>query len=272
MNQKYGQFIRPGMVCALMLLLVFPVACGENGEVVELSSPPAPTATSRTAPVGMLTAHRAALNHIASHLAHDLPQSDADWTIYNITEADVIGRTTYRLKSGSCLMTISYPLTAPEATIYHVVVDDPAADFYWEGDIDAQGEVVIRPFDVGEETAVINLVDLADLRSTTRIEICELDWACYTPLLTINDTETITALVDALDTDLPLVTHAQCPAVYQIRFVLADDESHTFGYTCEMKTPVFLRGSQDFWNGQDGIAPDAFNEILLPLLTPVSGG
>jgi len=272
MDAKYWSTLWQRCQYAVLLLLFFTAACVQK--VDEGNSPPAetPVTESSIVPLGVLTAHEAALEHISSLYETVLPSSGTNWSVYNATPVNVIGTTTYRFKSANCTVTISYPLTAPESTVYHVVLDDSAAELYWEGDVDAQGEVVV-PMVLGGETAVfdsINIVNVANLRSTTQIEICDLDWVCYTPLLTINDIKIITTLVDALDTDLPLVPHAQCPAAYQIRFVLADGEHHTFGYTCEMKTPVFLRGSQDFWQGQDGIAPDAFNEILLSLITPVS--
>ena len=98
--------------------------------------------------------------------------------------------------------------------------------------------------------------------------LSRLDCASYTPLYTIGNPELISALVDALDSDLPLRPRTQCPAVYQLRFILEDGQHYDFGYTCQMMTPTFLRGNQDFWMGQDGIAPDAFNDLILPLIAP----
>ena len=116
----------------------------------------------------------------------------------------------------------------------------------------------------------INLVTLADLHTTVGIEICHLDCASYTPFYTIGNPELIAALVDALDTDIQLRPHARCPATLQLRFVLANGQHYDFGYACQMMTPTFLRGNQDFWHGQDAVAPDAFNELMLPLLAPGS--
>lgn len=114
----------------------------------------------------------------------------------------------------------------------------------------------------------INLATMAELRNTTQIEVCRLDCASYTPFLTIKDADLITALVKSLDTDIPLRPHARCPAVYQLHFTLRNGQHHYFGYTCEMMSPTFLRGNQEFWGGRDAIAPDAFNELLLPLIAP----
>lgn len=35
-----------------------------------------------------------------------------------------------------------------------------------------------------------------------------------------------------------------------------------------MMTPTYLRGGQAFWMGQDALAPDAFNQLILPLIAP----
>jgi hypothetical protein len=114
----------------------------------------------------------------------------------------------------------------------------------------------------------INLAIKADLRDATEIEVCHLDCASYTPFLTINGAELIAALVESLDRDIPLRPHARCPAVYQLHFMLRDGQHHYFGYTCEMMTQIFLRGNQEFWGGQDAVAPEAFNELMLPLIVP----
>jgi hypothetical protein len=114
----------------------------------------------------------------------------------------------------------------------------------------------------------INLTEMAELHNTTQIEVCRLDCASYTPFLTISNAELIASLVGSLDTDLPLRPHTRCPDIYQLHFTLEDGQHEYLGYTCEMMTPAFLRGNQEFWHGQDVIAPDAFNELMLPLIAP----
>lgn len=114
----------------------------------------------------------------------------------------------------------------------------------------------------------INLVTQTGLRNTKRIEICFLDCAAYSPLLTIDDVELIAQLVDTLDSDLILRPHARCPATYHLRFVLASGQHHDFGYACEMMSPTFLRGNDEFWRGRDALAPDAFNQMMLSLIAP----
>ena len=251
-------------IIAILILLLL-AGCGQTADT--------PTATPTTdangsvlaAPEGVQMAHAVLLTHLAEQFDLILPAAGASWQVELATPQSIIGTSTYRLSIDNCVVTISYPLTSPESTIYQVVLDDYAAQFHWEGEIDAQG-LVLSPVSEIALRGTINIVAAADLQSTVRIDVCELDFACYEPLLTIDDSDLVSDLVAALDREMPLVARARCPAVYQIQFTLADGQQRSFGYTCEMKSPVFLRGSQDFWGDLDGVAPDVFNKIMLPLL------
>ena len=114
----------------------------------------------------------------------------------------------------------------------------------------------------------INLVTLADLDQTFQIDVLRREdgnnstSAYFEKLFTITDTETIQAVVAALDRDLNLRPGAACPALYTLLFHLADGRQHEFGYACEMASPSFLRGGQLFWQGQDVLAPDALNRLF----------
>lgn len=256
----------------LMLVPLFIVGC--NLEVEESFNPltRVPTAVTAELPDGVRMARDAMVTYVTFKYDITLPVSDADWAVEYLALEDIIGAGAYRLTADSCVVTISNPLMAPDTTIYHVVLDDAAADFHWEGDVDCQGQVLPKSSAV-DNLAVstpntINIVTLADLHSTIGIEVCGLDCASYTPLFTIGNQELIASLISALDTDMSLRPHVRCPAVYQLRFILADGQHRDFGYTCQMMTPTYLRGNQDFWMGQDAIAPDTFNELMLPLIAP----
>jgi len=257
----------------LAFLLMFIVGCRPDIEETFTPFTPAPTAVTAKLPEGVKMARDAALAYV--NLNYDIwPRiSEADWEVACVTPKDIVGASAYRLTADSCVITVSYPVTAPDSTIYHIVLDDPATDFHWEGDVDVLGQVLPQWLSVDDlpYSSIphsINLVTLADLQNTVGIEVCHLDCASYTPLYTIGNPELIATLVDALDVDMPLRPHARCPATYQLRFIMANGQHYDFGYTCQMMTPTFLRGNQDFWMGQDAVAPDAFNELMLPLLAP----
>jgi hypothetical protein len=256
----------------LMLAPMFIVGCWLEVEESFTPLTRVPSAVTAELPDGVKMARDAMLTHVTSKYDIKLPVSDADWAVEYDALEDIIGAGAYRLTADSCVVTISNPLMFPDTFIYHVILDDAAAGFHWEGDVDCQGQV-LQPWSSANNPAVpvpdtINIVTLADLHSTAGIEVCRLDCASYTPLFTIGNQELIASLISALDSDMPLRPHVRCPAVYQLRFILADGQHHDFGYTCQMMTPTYLRGNQDFWMGQDAIAPDAFNELMLPLISP----
>lgn len=128
---------------------------------------------------------------------------------------------------------------------------------------------ICGPDSTGQEVGgSLNLVTVADLRQTTQIDVLRREdgddstSANFEELVTISDEEMIHSLLEALDTDLQLSPSASCPAYFTLVFHQADGSQHEFGYACEMASPSFLRGGQVYWQGQDVIAPDAFNQVL----------
>lgn len=259
----------------LMITLMLVVGCNPKFKETFTPLTLVPTPVAGELPAEVKMARDAALVFVNSNYDAGLRFPDANWTVERIVLENIGGTCVYRLTSDRCVVTVSYSSLHSDSAIYHVVLDDSAADFHWEGDVDAEGKVspLWWPEDdpsVSSVPPTINLVTLTNLRTTVGIEICHLDYACYTPLYSIGNPELIAALVDALDTDIQLRPRARCPATYQLRFVLANGQHFDFGYACQMMTPTFLRGNQEFWHGQDIVAPDVFNELMLPLLAPGS--
>ena len=114
----------------------------------------------------------------------------------------------------------------------------------------------------------INVYAAADLGQTTRIDVLQReDGQDSTPantkqLVSITDRQAIQALVGALDEELQLVQRASCPGFYTLVFHLADGSQVEFDYACQMMSPAFLRGGQSFWQWQEAVAPDSFNQLL----------
>ena len=265
---------RVALVFLFMVTAILIAGCAATPEENFTPVTQVPTAVATELPVGVQTARDAVLAYVTANYNISVSPSETNWRVNYITPQRILGIGTFRLSADNCELTISYPLVAADSTIYHVTLDDSETAFHWEGDVDAQGKVLVPTS--WEETAVsasdtINIVELADLHNTVGIEICRLDCASYTPLFTLGNPEQIANLIDALDTDMPLKPQARCPATYQLRFIQSDGQHYDFGYTCQMMTPTFLRGNQAFWQGQDAVAPDAFNELMLPLIAPVFG-
>ena len=63
------------------------------------------------------------------------------WSEENITPEGQVGSAAYRRTAGDMVMTVAYPITALEETVYRVSFDNTATGFHWEGDVDANGQV-----------------------------------------------------------------------------------------------------------------------------------
>jgi putative hemolysin len=126
----------------------------------------------------------------------------------------------------------------------------------------------------------VNPAKLAGLDGTVEIEILELNTAAatgYVHRLTVSDASVIARVVSALDVDLKLGPRVRCPAAYKLRFRLADGVVQEFGLGCDAENPAFVRGGQDFWQGQDAEPPAQFVALIQEQLaaapdeTPVVG-
>ena len=271
-KDRYQLWSKMGLVFLLTIIMFFATGCNATSERDFSAVRPLPTPIAAELPDEVKKVRDVALTHIDRQYDINLPMSDADWTVEYDILVDIIGAGAYRLTADTCVVTISNPVMGFDTAIYHVVLDDPAAGFHWEGDVDCQGQVLPSWSSAIDESSAdmdtINLVEVAGLRRTVGIEVCSLDCASYTPFYTIANPEFVAALIDALDTEMPLRPHARCPAIYQLRFILANGQHYDFEYACQMMTPTYLRGGQDFWNGQDAVAPDAFNKLIMPLIGP----
>jgi hypothetical protein len=116
----------------------------------------------------------------------------------------------------------------------------------------------------------INIIQLAGLERTTKIEIFELATEAgqdpYILKLTITDTTTIDRIVDALDTGMEITPKVFCIPFYEMVFHLDDGSHQKFGYTCETAGTSFLRGDQTFLENEDYATPEAFDQIIQELL------
>jgi hypothetical protein len=116
--------------------------------------------------------------------------------------------------------------------------------------------------------ASINVVELADLEQTKQISVlrrpagCDNSSVACEERLVISDQEFIQVLIDALDAELYLQPRTQWPVAYTLVFHLGDGRQCEFDFVCEMCTPSFLHGGQSFWQGQDVVTPDSFNQLI----------
>lgn len=110
-------------------------------EVVTEQPEAVPTAVVPEAPKDVQAALDAALAYVADNYGDQAPSSDLAWVVEFTTPEDIVGSGSYRFTADKWVITISYPVVAPDATIYTVVMTDHATGFQWEGEVDAAGQV-----------------------------------------------------------------------------------------------------------------------------------
>ena len=70
-----------------------------------------------------------------------VPAVDSVWTETYMTELGLVGSSQLRYTAGGWTADVSYPIVAPQATIYTVVISDTTGNFAWQGTVDASGIV-----------------------------------------------------------------------------------------------------------------------------------
>ncbi len=134
--------------CALMFLSAILLS-GCNFIPLVTGTLPADTATpeSNLPPViGPEAARQTALVYIQGRYGFAIPLG-AIWSAETLSPAGTVGSSTYKYIADGWEVIVSYPIVAPQATIYTVKASAAALGFAWEGLVDAYGQVA--------ETAVI---------------------------------------------------------------------------------------------------------------------
>ncbi|MBN1484487.1 MAG: discoidin domain-containing protein [Chloroflexia bacterium] len=132
----------------ILLSVFFLVACGQTPApepIIQPTAAPAPTAAPTKAPEGPALAREIALDYLAEQYGAQAPGRDLDWQERRITPEGLLGSETYQYTAGDWTLTVHYPVVAPEAVIYRVEVENAAAGFYWQGSVDAQGQLAEIP-------------------------------------------------------------------------------------------------------------------------------
>lgn len=123
-----------GIVLLLSALVIS--ACG--GASSALAPTPAGQSSRPSDPMG---AHNAALAYLVENYGSEAPAAGLVWTETHTKPEGLVGGESYEYTAGDWLITVSYPIVAPENVVYTVVVSNATTGFRWEGQVDAQGQV-----------------------------------------------------------------------------------------------------------------------------------
>jgi hypothetical protein len=83
------------------------------------------------------TARDVALAYVSGRYGEQAPALGLTWTEEFITPEALVGSGTFQYTAEDWVVTITYPLVAPEAVIYQVVVANQTTGFQWEGEVNA---------------------------------------------------------------------------------------------------------------------------------------
>ena len=106
-----------------------------QGAVTELGTSGAEEIVDRVA------ARDAALDHIYEQYKYPPLDQSVEWQEERLTGEGIVGAETFRYTAESWMVEVSYPVVAPEATIYQVTVTNEGLGLRWLGEVDAQGVV-----------------------------------------------------------------------------------------------------------------------------------
>jgi hypothetical protein len=147
-----------GVVLTLSVLIV--TGCGAGAAQTE--EPPTIAPTERPTDIPMTNptevpaevpdptrARDAALVHIIAQYGDQPPASGLIWTEEVITPEGLVGSSSFQYVAGDWVVTVSFPLVAPQATVYQVAVINQVTGFQWEGEVDAAGQVTELSFSAG---------------------------------------------------------------------------------------------------------------------------
>jgi hypothetical protein len=103
-----------------------------------------PTADTGEGP-DPIRARDAALAYVIGHYGEQAPWRNFIWLEEEISPKGLVGHSAHQYGAGDWVITISYPVVAPEAVLYSVVVANEATGFRWDGEVDAAGRVTGAP-------------------------------------------------------------------------------------------------------------------------------
>jgi len=114
-------------------------------------------------PEMVLTARDAALTSIIENYPDDSPSPDLTWEGGRTTPEGLIGSETFQYTSDDWMVTISYPVVAPEEVVYQIMVENPTTGFQWQGMLDAEGYLIEMLAPTGADFQPLSPATCSDL-------------------------------------------------------------------------------------------------------------
>ena len=139
----------PHLALVLVLALSFLAGCGPAPTPLPTPEAGQDSGAAPAAPADPAAARDAALAYLAEAYGELAPAQELDWTARETTAEGLLGSSTFEYtaqgEAGQWIVAVSFPIVAPDQTIYHVLVSNQALPFQWQGDVDAGLNVTAAP-------------------------------------------------------------------------------------------------------------------------------
>jgi serpin B len=122
---------------------------------------PAPESTVE--PPDPARARDAALAYLTKAYGRPAPELDLAWTEETTTSPGLVGSSSFQYTAGGWVVSVSFPIVAPDAVIYQVAVSDESSGFHWEGEVDARMQVTETARPVATPAPEVTEAELAKL-------------------------------------------------------------------------------------------------------------
>lgn len=144
--------------------------------------------------VGSEQARDAALAYIRTYHPGTGPSKDAFWFDETMNQEGLVGSSSIMYRYESWGVTVTFPVVAPDSTVYTITVERISPRFLWQGLIDAYGQVEETFFETSNTTE--DLQPTAPLPTSTALPsptVTLIPAATATPVPTSVPTSTATA-------------------------------------------------------------------------------
>jgi serpin B len=143
-------------ISILMLMSSMMAGCGPAPTSTRPAAADTP-AQNQVLPPDPAAARDAILAYLADMLAEEVPPPEEAWAEEDVTAQGLVGSSTRRYTAGDWTVTVSFPIVAPEATVYQVEVVNEASGFSWEGEVDAMNQITPIDRPAGTDTPPVQV-------------------------------------------------------------------------------------------------------------------
>jgi len=133
------------LIALILLSSSFLSGCGAMsfiGSVIPISQPDVEPELILPPVLGPEAARDAALDFVRVNFGSSAPSREMIWVGGEAPSDGLVGSSNFQYVTTGWVSRISFPLTAPDATIYTVKISQDTPGFSWEGSVDAYGQVV----------------------------------------------------------------------------------------------------------------------------------